>query len=280
VELDECSSKNEIMVSRSYQHLLNGVYDINLKFPQANKLVGWMKTTDDVNPIYIAVKNKENGGLYSLRTIFLKEKEMNPYENFYLRDNARLRWSIDGNDLFIRAGSLDCLNECLVPYPSVRYEVIFDKDFESLDMKLKCQRAFSFFNTSDYVQKFISIPLKVEELKHLVGKETTEIFVNARAIFYLNGVEFSFYYDPVQVYLASPHIQPGSSWSIWIVIFLLIVLGVAAFIIFKKYKHVQMRLKYEMNDVRNVANLNRELETTTSKEKNKYTGLVLTDTSV
>lgn len=268
------------MVSKNYQHLLNGVYDINLKFPLANKLVGSMKTTDEVSPIYIAVKNKEEGGLYSLRTLFLNETDLNPYENFYLRDNARLRWSLDGNNLFIRAGSIDCLDQCGKSIPKVKYEVVFDYNFHDLDLKLKCQKSQNILETSGYLEKSIAIPLKLDEIKKTLGPEIPEIFINMRAILEINNVEFSFYYDPVQVYLATPSTSSGGGWVFWLVILLLVGLGVAAFFIYRKYKHVQMRLNYEMNDVRNVANLNRELETTTSKDKNKYTGLVLTDTSV
>lgn len=283
VELMQCYGHLELLMTKDYHKVLLEEFDEEFKPLTGHSFVHIMKLEEE-GMVYFALKSGEIMSIFDLSLRFYEHYMDIPQVKFTVDDNKGLKYSYDtNNDEFeVFFGGVSC-ESCELEQKKnikIKYYLLTSDNIMGLMAKGQCQ-------VYSLEEKTKEIPGDVNThsigLYYLTEKENISKkiklntdkpnFVTIKAVVYQeNNDNFEIFYGILDIPPGRKHHRLAFYVIMSFIAVLILGCCLASIFFFRRYKKIEKRLKYEMEDVRNVANVTGN-NTSIEMENKKYQGL-------
>ena len=287
LNLLQCDGRLELLVTKDYHKLLDNDFDEEFKIISGQNFANVLKVEKGM--VYLALKSGQDSSIYELQTHFYESHADIPQIKYELGGNGEIEYSFNFKDAnfdidFKPIECSDCGEEEKKRL-QISYYLVYGENKYSLESQGRCGLLFDQHNLKNYHSNLIlKQNLSVSEglIKTQIENQfdgAFYIFIKAEIFDPLIQKSFTLFYPSIEIY--SPFRFYKYRWIRYLITILIIsiMVGCCCFgiCVWKKYKIIRQKLKYEMQDVRNLANASNtgELNTSTSieMENKKYVNL-------
>lgn len=278
-ELLECSGGLQVLMTKDYDSVLLEDFEEDFKPVLGQSFIHVMKV--DAGMIYFALKSMQETSIVDFSLKFYESQNKIPQIKYSLSNQGILDSTFNRKDdtWVVNFGAVICeaCDDTETQSITIKYEIMHSESLLALSTKGKCG-VYSFGVDKPIegeVMKALvgEFPLMITSLSATLKLESRNVnFVTLQASVMRNdAVIYDIYYPIIEIHPINRH--PWVFWAIvgGVVVSLLTCCGLAVFF-FRKYRHAIKKLRYEMEDVRNVAQIT-TVNTSIEMENKKYQGL-------
>ena len=280
MDLLECYGNVQLLVTKDYHKLLLEDYEEDFKPVIGHSFIHVMKA-DEVGMMYFALKSGLDSVVLEFSVRYYEKYNQIPQIRFTIQDQGHINWFFDfyNNSFSISFHGLSCedcdqkeLNDI-----QVDYYIIAHNNGESLKYKGKCG-----VEMADIIEESTGVSKSLGKLGLDINFIWTSLsldfdqtnYITVKAVVTGDTVgKFQMFYPTIEIPVVRKHHR--LAFYIIVTAIVIIILGCCVMSVYfwRKYKNISKKLRYEMEDVRNVAQMS-AVNTSIEMENKKYQGLV------
>lgn len=280
LELLECMGHLELLITKDYHKLLLEEFDEDFKPVIGQSMLQVMKIQPGM--IYFAIKTGLESSIFDFSLgLYSKYTEI-PQIRFSFMNQGRLNYEYNQNnkEFEISFEGLICelCEEKELLQFKLEYFLIISEDLISLSAKGKCgvfelnsNKSIIDYEVSTMNIGELSVNNRIMVKKQLDSEKIHYVTVKAR-ITKENGRFIELFYPILEIPPVKSHHKLAFYVISSLITVIIITSCVLAAIYYRKYRGVMKKLRYEMEDVRNIAQLT-GVNTSIEMENKKYQGL-------